>query len=150
MFKSEVYSMVQALNHIGLSVVDLEESVRFYTEVMEMEIDYRAYHEGRQISEVVDVEDAVLDICVVKKGSCRIELIKYGGMKDTAAYKRQNEPGLIHISFAVSDVDAMYERIHARGYRFYSPPMVTREKGPKICYFQGPDNVIIELYETRV
>jgi len=26
--------------------------------------------------------------------------------------------------------------------------MVTREDGPKICYFRGPDNVIIELYEV--
>jgi catechol 2,3-dioxygenase-like lactoylglutathione lyase family enzyme len=130
--------------------VNLEESVKFSSEVMEMEIEYRACHEGRKISEVADVEDAVLDICVVRKGSCRIELIQYGGRKEGGAYKRQNEPGLIHISFAVSDVDAMYERIRSKGCRFYSAPMVTRVKGPRICYFQGPDNVTVKLYETRV
>jgi len=141
--------MVQALNHIGLSVLDLEKSVKFYTEVMGMEIDYRAYHEGRRISEVVGVDDAVLNICVVKRGPCRIELIEYGHRLESGTHKKQNEPGLIHISFAVSDVDAIYERIKSLGYEFNSKPMVTREKGPKICYFKGPDNVIIELYETR-
>ena len=141
--------MVQALNHIGLSVLDLEKSVKFYTEVMGMEIDYRAYHEGRRISEVVGVDDAVLNICVVKRGPCRIELIEYSHRLESGTHKKQNEPGLIHISFAVSDVDAIYERIKSLGYEFNSKPMVTREKGPKICYFKGPDNVIIELYETR-
>ena len=32
-------------------------------------------------------------------------------------------------------------------YEFNSPPMVTRENGPKIAFFRGPDNVIIELYQ---
>jgi len=95
------------------------------------------------------VDDAVLKICVVKRGPCRIELIEYGHRLESGTHKKQNEPGLIHISFAVSDVDAIYERIKSLGYEFNSKPMVTREKGPKICYFKGPDNVIIELYETR-
>ena len=144
------YGMVQELNHIGLSVEDLESSVRFYTEVMGMEVDYRAYHEGDAISDVVGVENAVLNVCVVKKGACRIELIEYKNREPKPkSYKRQNEPGLIHISFAVSSVDKAYERIKDFGYRAYSDPMVTRENGPKICYVKGPDNVILELYEKR-
>ena len=64
-------------------------------------------------------------------------------------YKRQNEPGLIHISFVVTDVDDEYEKIRSLGYEFFSQPMFTRENGPKICYFKGPDNVVIELYEKK-
>ncbi|UCB45547.1 MAG: VOC family protein [Spirochaetota bacterium] len=142
--------MIQELNHVSVGVEDLEKSVKFYTEIMGMEIDYRAYHEGDKISKVVGVDNAVLDICVVKKGPCCIELIEY---KNKAMryreHKRQNEPGLIHISFFVTDVDEEYDKIQSLGYESFSPPMVTRENGPKICYFKGPDNVIIELYEKR-
>jgi len=142
--------MIQGLNHVGLGVENLERSVQFYTEIMGMEIDYRAYHEGKAISDVVGVENAILDICVVKKGPCEIELIEYKNRAPTPEdYKPQNEPGLIHISFAVSSVDEVYERIKAFGYEAYSDPMVTRENGPKICYVKGPDNVIFELYEKR-
>ena len=142
--------MVQKLNHIGLGVEDLERSVEFYTDVMGMTVDYRAYHKGDAISEVVGVENAVLNVCVVKKGACRIELIEYRDREpNPQEYKRQNEPGLIHISFAVSSVDEAYARIKDFGYKAYSDPMVTRENGPKICYVKGPDNVIIELYEKR-
>jgi catechol 2,3-dioxygenase-like lactoylglutathione lyase family enzyme len=143
-------SMIQEMNHVSVSVFNLEKSVYFYTEVMGMEIDYRAYHEGDKISEVAGVDNAVLDICVVKKGPCSIELIEYKNKaKLQKEYKPQNEPGLIHISFFVSDVDKEYEKINSLGYESNSLPMVTRENGPKICYFKGPDNVIIELYEKR-
>jgi len=141
--------MIQEFVHVGISVFDLEKSVKFYSEVMGMEIDYKAYHEGEKISSVVNVDEAVLNICVVKKGQVRIELIDYGNSeKKVVEYKDQDSPGLIHLSFIVSDVDAEYRRIKSLGYEFNSEPMVTREDGPKICYFRGPDNVIIELYEV--
>ena len=141
--------MVKSMNHVGLSVVNLEESVKFYTEVLGMEIDYRAHHEGKPISDVVGVENATLNICVVKKGNCSIELIEYGRQIERKGHKKQNEPGLIHISFQVDDVDEMYERVRSLGYEFYSPPMITRPNGPKICYFKGPDDVTMELYEKQ-
>jgi glyoxylase I family protein len=141
--------MVQNFVHVGISVFDLEKSVRFYTEVMGMEVDYRAYHMGEKISRVVGLQDAELNICVVKKNDVRIELIDYGNqVKKLPEYKDQDSPGLIHISFMVADVDAEYRRLKSMGFEFNSEPMVTRENGPKICYFRGPDNVIMELYEV--
>jgi len=142
--------MVYTMNHVGLSVGNLEEAVKFYTEVLGMEVDYYAHHEGEAPSRVTGVEDAVLEICMVKKGEARIELIEYAGKAlKPEEYKPQNEVGLVHISFAVSDVDEEYGRIRALGYEAYADPMVTRENGPKICYVKGPDGVIFELYEKR-
>lgn len=140
--------MVINLHHTGVSVRDLEKSIKFYTEVMGMEIDYRAYHKGDRVSKVVDITDAELDVCVVKRGEVRLELIDYRNKeKKDSSYKDQTSPGLIHIAFTVADIDKEYEKIKSMGYIFNSPPMVTRVNGPKICYFRGPDNVIIELYE---
>jgi len=143
--------MIGNLNHVGVSVIDLEKTVQFYTEVMGMEIEYYTYHKGVEISEVVNVDDAELKICVVKKGSHRIELLDYGKKRrNEIGYPDQTIPGLIHISFVVTDIDHEYERIKSIGYEFNSPPTVTRQNGPKICYFKGPDNVIIELYEEKL
>jgi catechol 2,3-dioxygenase-like lactoylglutathione lyase family enzyme len=142
--------LVEEIVHIGISVFDLEKSVQFYRDVVGMDIEYRAYHEGEKISRVVGVEDATLDICVMKKGGVRLELIDYGKPeKKSIQYKDQSTPGLIHIAMKVSDVDAACRRMEEMGFDFNSRPMVTRENGPKICYFRGPDNVILELYEVR-
>lgn len=140
---------VEEIVHIGVSVFDLEESVQFYRDVVGMEIEYRAHHEGEKISRVVDVPDAKLEVCVLRKGAVRLELIDYGKPeKKRVAYQEQSTPGLIHIAMKVSDVDEAYRRLSARGYGFNSEPLVTRENGPRICYFHGPDNVIMELYQV--
>lgn len=141
--------MIKELLHIGIGVKDLEKSVWFYTEVMGMEEEYRTRNRGEKISRIVNVENADLDVCVVKNDRIRIELLDY--KNDRAKMKnepiRQDEPGLIHIAFLVDDVDYEYERIKGLGFEFHAPPMVARENGPKITYFRGPDNVIIEIFE---
>jgi glyoxylase I family protein len=136
--------------HVGISVRNLDKSVQFYTEVLGMEEGIRVSHKGETISRVVAVEDAEVDVCYVTKGKHRLELIEYKN-KDQAklnhTYKPQDDPGLVHIAFIVDDVDGTYRKIKDMGYEFNSPPMVTRESGPKIAFFRGPDNVIIELYQ---
>lgn len=143
--------MIKNLLHVGIGVHDLEATVKFYTEVMGMEVIYRAHNIGEKISRVVGVPEAELVVCVVGKGDFRIELIDYKNdeKKAKSRYKEQDEPGILHIAFAVNDIDKEYEKISARGYEFNAPPMVARENGPKICYFKGPDNVVVELFEDK-
>ncbi len=144
--------MVNNFLHVGISVFDLEESVKFYTEVMGMDSDYEAYHKSDAISSVVGVKDAEANVKVVKKGSIKLELIDYGNeekkQQEQSKHKDQDSLGLIHVAFAVDDVDEEYERIKALGYEFNSEPTVTRPDGPRIAYFRGPDNVVIELYQN--
>jgi len=141
--------MVKSFLHVGVGVNDLEESVRFYTEVMEMEEEYRAHNEGEKISRIVDVENADIDVCMLTKNDLRVELLAYKNAKPNNQESpiKQDAIGLIHLAFLVDDVDKEYEKIKALGYQFNAPPMVARENGPKITYFKGPDNVIIEIYQ---
>jgi catechol 2,3-dioxygenase-like lactoylglutathione lyase family enzyme len=116
---------------------------------MQMNIEYRTRNKGEIISRIVGVKDADLDVCVLEKNDLRIELLDYknDGKKKIVNYPAQDQPGLVHISFLVDNIDKEYERIRAHGYEFNSPPVVARENGPKITYFKGPDNVIIEIFE---
>ncbi len=141
--------MVREFLHVGIGVKDLEKSVKFYTEVMGMEEEYRTHNEGEKISRIVGVKDVDMDVCVVKKNNVKIELLDYknDGLKKQNKHIGQAEPGLIHLAFLVDDVDKEYERITSLGFKFNAPPMVARENGPKITYFEGPDNVVIEIFE---
>jgi catechol 2,3-dioxygenase-like lactoylglutathione lyase family enzyme len=141
--------MVKSFLHIGISVIDLEASIKFYSDIMQMNIERRNKYQGDLISRIVGVKGTVLDICVLEKNNLRIELLDYHNdkRKKLIKYPNQDQPGLVHISFLVDNVDTEYERIKANGYEFSSPPMVARENGPKITYFKGPDNVVIEIYE---
>ncbi|MCP4403436.1 MAG: hypothetical protein GY801_39780 [bacterium] len=144
--------MTNSFLHVGISVRDLAASAKFYTEVMGMEKGIEVYHKGERVSKVVGVQDAEVAVCYVTNDRHKLELIEYK-RKDEAkqhhAYKPQEEPGITHIAFIVENVDEMYRKIKALGYEFNSPPMVTRENGPKIAFFNGPDNVIIEIYQKH-
>jgi len=137
--------------HVGISVKDLDKTVLFFRDVMGMEEEYRTINEGDRISRVVGVDNAYMDVCVLRKGSVRLELLEYKNeqAKSITSYKPQDEPGLVHIAFLVDDVDMEYERLKSLGYEGYAPPMVARENGPKITYIKGPDNVIIELFQKQ-
>jgi len=141
--------MVKEFLHVGIGVKNLEKSAKFYTEVMGMDEEYRTHNEGEKISRIVGVKDVDMDVCVVKKNNVRIELLDYknDGFKKQNKHIGQAEPGLIHLAFLVDDVDKEYERITSLGFEFNAPPMVARENGPKITYFKGPDNVVIEIFE---
>jgi hypothetical protein len=118
---------------------------------MGMEEEYRTVNRGDKISRVVGVKNTYMDVCVLKKGAIRLELLAYrsSAAKGEQGYRSQDEPGLAHIAFEVDDVDREYERISRLGFSAYAPPMVAREGGPKITYMMGPDNVIVELFEKR-
>ena len=116
-----------------------------------MNVERRNKYQGDLISWIVGVKNADLDICVLEKNNLRIELLDYNDdkLKKLIKYPNQDQPGLVHISFLVDNIDKEYERIKAYGYEFNSPPMVARKNGPKITYFKGPDNVVIEIYEKE-
>ena len=137
--------------HVGISVRDLDKTVLFFRDVMGMEEEYRTINEGDRISRVVGVDNAYMDVCVLRKGAVRIELLEYNNeqAKSKKNYKPQDEPGLVHIAFLVDDVEREYKRLKALGFEGYAPPMVARENGPKITYIKGPDNVIIELFQKQ-
>jgi glyoxylase I family protein len=143
--------MITEFLHVGISVRDLNETAMFFREVMGMKEEYRTINEGERISRVVGVENAHMDVCVLRKGAVRIELLEYKNnrAKSKIDYKPQDEPGLVHIAYLVDDVNSEYERLKSLGYEGYAPPMVARENGPKITYVKGPDNVIIELFQKH-
>jgi catechol 2,3-dioxygenase-like lactoylglutathione lyase family enzyme len=142
--------VIGPLQHVAVSARDLAASVEFYTAVMGLSVIHRAHHEGEAPERISGVPGARIEVCVVGAGGLRIELLQYAERRDPGPrHPEQNRVGLSHICFQVSDIQGEYERIRGLGYRFYSPPLFGRDDGPKVCYFEGPDNVVIELYEPR-
>ena len=142
--------MIEGFLHVGICVQDMDKSIKFYTSVMGMEIDYKTEHRGETPRLITGLDHADVDVCALTKGPVRIELLDFKNKEESAGYKIQNEPGLVHIAFLVSDIENEYEKIWAKGFQFNSPPILSREDGPKVCYFKGPDNVIIELYQPAL
>lgn len=120
--------------HTMIRVKDIEQSLKFYTEVMDMKL-----VEKRRL------EDCWLYFLSDKDNTCQIELT-YNDKTPENGYKIGN--GFGHFAFSVSSLDEFTHKIHKLGYEFLYEPFDLTGKGSKIAFIKDPDGYEIELIEA--
>jgi catechol 2,3-dioxygenase-like lactoylglutathione lyase family enzyme len=141
------------IHHTGLHVRDIEASVRFYTELLGLQLVARREAKGGYVTEIVGYPGAEMRFAFVQHpdGGPLIELIQYvnpGGQPiDTATCN----PGTAHVCFQVSDIFPIYERLKAAGVSFKSdgPVAITEwvNQGGYAIYLTDPDGITLELLQ---
>lgn len=142
--------MITKLEHVALSVSDLDRSLKFYTEAM-----------GLKLARIIDcpVEMGLGDVagmpgCTAKIAHLEsehvmLELFEYHDPegRPIPQDRRQADIGLIHIGFASTDARGDHKRLKEHGVEFFSDPIEFRP-GVWLFYFRGPDGEVCELRET--
>jgi catechol 2,3-dioxygenase-like lactoylglutathione lyase family enzyme len=136
------------LNHVGISVSNLDRAIEFYTQMLEMEVAAVFPFGGPLYSQVMGLENARGRLGVVRKGGLQLELFEFA--HSGAVPKDANHPvsdrGISHFAVEVSQIEAMYERLLAAGVRFHCP-VVTFPGGVKATYGRDQDGNVFELLE---
>ena len=122
--------------HTMIRVKDIEKSLKFYTEVLDMELD----HKKR-------LDDCWLYILNDKEKTCQIELT-YNDETPENGYEIGS--GFGHFAFAVDSLDEFTKKIDALGYEYLYEPFDLNGKGTKIAFVKDPDGYEIELIEKVV
>lgn len=128
--------MANRLLHTMIRVLDLEKSIRFYTELLGMRLLRRNDYDG---------------------GRFTLAFVGFGDESDTAVLELthnwdQKEPyeigsGFGHIAIGVADIYAACDALRAAGVK------ITREPGPMkhgstvIAFVEDPDGYKVELIE---
>lgn len=118
--------------HTMIRVKDIEASLKFYTEVLDMEFD----HKKR-------LEDCWLYFLSDKEKTCQLELTVNDDVKE--GYEIGS--GFGHFAFAVESLDEFTAKIENLGYKYLYPPFDLNGKGTKIAFIKDPDGYEIELIE---
>ena len=119
--------------HTMIRVKDIEASLKFYTEVLDMEFD----HKKR-------LDDCWLYFLNDKEKTCQIELT-YNDETPEEGYNIGN--GFGHFAFAVESLDDFTSKIAKLCYEYLYEPFDLNGKGTKIAFIQDPDGYVIELIE---
>lgn len=143
---------ILAVDHTGITVSDVEESLAFWRDVLGFELSHRAHHTGELASEVTGVQGAEILIAVLKGYGHKIELLEYVQPKDRSMRldRRACDVGSMHVALTVDRLDAMVEAIAAAGW---TPPgsAQTLTSGPnagkRVVYVRDPDGNTIELMQ---
>ena len=122
--------------HTMIRVKDIEKSLKFYTELLDMELE----HQKR-------LEDCTLYFLNDKEKTCQIELT-YNDETPKEGYNVGN--GFGHFAFAVESFDKFTEKLEKLGYTYLYEPFDLNGKGSKIAFIQDPDGYEIELIEKVV
>lgn len=123
---------VKKLEHIGLMVKDMDESIQFYTEIVGMKLDRR-----------VALDNGVELSFLIFPGQESVELELIGRFDETLT-----ESGIVnHIAFTVEDIDGEVARLKAAGVRMIDEEPRTILNGVKIAFFYGPSGERLELFQ---
>jgi catechol 2,3-dioxygenase-like lactoylglutathione lyase family enzyme len=141
--------MIKGMNHVGVSVVNLDRSISFYRDLLDMQVLVEKTSFGGELYErIMALEGAKGRMSLLKKGNLQLELFEF--LHPSPRPKDPNHPvsghGLSHFCIEVSDIDAEYERLRAAGVSFHCPPL-NFFGAAKATYGRDPDGNVFELLE---
>jgi lactoylglutathione lyase len=145
--------MVIGCEHIGIQVVDVERSARFYEEQLGFERVLRVSRSEPYVQRVVGYHpDVTLEIVelAIPGTEVRLEIVEYRDVERTPVDTATANPGTAHFSLFVDDIDAMYERMTASGVEFVSEVQTSTAgplEGGRVVYLKDPDGIRVELVQ---
>jgi lactoylglutathione lyase len=127
--------MIQRVEHVGIMVTDMDESIRFYEDLLDFKVRIRV-NNGDQ--ELVFLEHHGL-------AGFEIELIR--DIIPTITY---TEYGLVnHLAFAVDHIDSVITSLRKRGVQYLTNKPKRGINGRKTIRFKGPNGESLQLVEAR-
>lgn len=124
------------LLHTMIRVKDIDASLKFYTELLNMEIDKQKR-----------LDDCTLYFLNDEEGTTQLELT-YND--ETPAEGYSNGTGFGHLAFSVSSLDDFTKKMNEMGYKYLYEPFDLNGKGTKIAFVKDPDGNEIEMIEKVV
>lgn len=142
--------MIKGLEHVGLSVSNLDRSIEFYTKHLGLEV-IRIIEPAPDfpLDKVVGMPGCKARIAHLQSEKGMLELFEYLEPRGKAVPRdfKQADNGFIHAGFTSNDARADFSRMKAAGVRFLCEPIEIRPH-VWIFYFFGPDEEVCEVRET--
>ncbi len=146
--------MMRALDHVGLTVADLDRALEFWCGRLGLPLLNRVTETGPDIASLIGEDSVELEIADLDGGDGQIiELIRYIRPAGRPIRARSSDPGTAHIAVRVDDLDAALERLRgSQGRQISRRPVVLHDPGGAwdgvtCCYLADPDGNIVELIQ---
>jgi catechol 2,3-dioxygenase-like lactoylglutathione lyase family enzyme len=129
-----------AIDHVGLSVADLQETAGFYG---------RAF--GFRSEFEFELPGAVRGSMLIAPSGMRLELFEAPGSRPGISPQTQIDAlytrGYGHFALAAPDIEPLFERAVGAGARSIVAPSPSPEPGVRFAFLADPEGNLIELVE---
>jgi methylmalonyl-CoA/ethylmalonyl-CoA epimerase len=129
------------IEHIGIAVCNLKESIRFYEDVM-----------GLECYKTEDIPDQKLRTAFFMAGETKIELLESSDPDGPVAkFIEKRGEGIHHIAFAVRDIESSLKEAESKGVKLIDKFPRKGADGLKIAFVHPKSTfgVLIELCDEK-
>ncbi len=129
------------INHLGVAVKNLEETLKFYHETL-----------GLPLKGIEEVADQKVRVAMLPTGESKIELLEPTDPESPIAkFMEKRGPGIHHIAVTVDDVEAEFARLKEAGVRFIGDKPTIGAGGSKVIFIhpKSTNGVLLELCEKH-
>jgi lactoylglutathione lyase len=140
--------------HGGVTVRDMDTSLRFYRDGLGLEIEFDRILDADYLKTVLGLEfDHIRAVYLRIPGGGFVELLEYVGIERLSAASRPSDYGAGHLCLYVDDVAAVFSRLRELEYEARSEDVVDITAGPnagaRSVYMADPDGYAVELFQKR-
>ena len=125
--------MAYTLNHIHIVCKDLQQMIDFFSQTFDASLIAMKQFGGADGASL-DLSGVTVNLRVTQEKETMLESGKTYGYH--------------HIGINVDDIDAKYEELKGKGYAFSVAPKDIDDT-LRIAFFDGPENVTIELLQMK-
>jgi methylmalonyl-CoA/ethylmalonyl-CoA epimerase len=129
------------IEHIGIAVKNLEESISFYEEVL-----------GMKCYGIEEVKDQKVKTAFFQVGQTKIELLESTDPEGPIGrFIEKKGEGIHHIAFAVKDIEGCLEHVASKGVRLVDEKPRRGAEGLDIAFLhpKSTHGVLTELCENK-
>jgi catechol 2,3-dioxygenase-like lactoylglutathione lyase family enzyme len=141
-----------AIHHVGISVRDLDRSLRFYADGLGLRLLYqRGPISAPYFDALVGLDKVIVSSALLVAGRRHwLELVQYHRPLGDPVEQDVHRPGTAHVAFEVADIVAATSRLSAMGTTFRSAPQIKSHgtrAGMRFVYCWDPDGALVELVQ---
>jgi methylmalonyl-CoA/ethylmalonyl-CoA epimerase len=132
------------IDHVGLAVANLDDAIKFHTEVM----GWRVLH--RESNAEQGVEEAMIGTGTQGPENAQIQLLAPLNENSTIAkFLAKSGPGMQQLAYRVHDVEKVAATLNERGVRTLYPAPKIGTGGSRInfCHPKDTGGILLELVE---
>ena len=129
--------MLTKINHIGIAVKSLDETIPFYRDNL-----------GMAFMGIEEVIEQKVKVAMLQVGESKIELLEPTSEDSPVAkFIEKNGPGIHHVAYEVSDIEAAIAKLMADGVRMIDEKPRTGAHGTRIAFVhpKSSNGVLTEL-----
>lgn len=149
--------MIKGIWHTSFTVKNIEETIKFYRDVLGLDLVHTQVQNNEYTRELVGYDDAYLNVAMFTISGLNaspsghiLEFVEYVNPPGEYVPVGTAHTRSAHVAFVVSDIHALVERLKEVNVTFKSEVVLIREginKGGFTIYFLDPDGITLEFVQ---